>query len=147
MTDPHVHVEVNLVRSGSRWAVGWMTGVLVAGGLGSLVLFVRFFVNSFALPGVEPENPVRGGWYLLCCAIVLVTAPLTATVIGVVGKQKIYATVCAILALGGLVLAGLMTPSALDGIGVVRKPPAPAPTPRISQCVERSGGDTRCPGG
>ncbi|WP_185037161.1 hypothetical protein [Actinoplanes octamycinicus] len=130
-----------------RPAAGWMTGLLIVWLVGAPMLFVVALSCSFRLPDTEAKDPVRGGWFLLACAVLLVVAPLAATLIGVAGRRRIYASVCAVLTLGGLVLGGLMTPVALDEIGVVRRPPPPAPTPTISQCVERSGGDTRCPGG
>jgi hypothetical protein len=124
-----------------------MTASLTVWAIGAPVLFVLGLRDLFALPGVEPANPVRGGWYLLACAFLLIAGPLTATVAGMFRGPKIYTAVCAVLTLGGLVVGGLLAVAGLDETGLARRPAPPAPTPTISHCVEFSGGDTRCPGG
>lgn len=124
-----------------------MSGLLGIWVVGSAGLFLLGMRDLLTFGEVAAAHPVRGGWFLLGCAFVLVAAPLGAAVIGARGKQSIYAGVCAVLALGGLVLGGLVAVKGLQETGAIAKPAAVVPTPRVSQCVERSGGDTRCPGG
>jgi hypothetical protein len=124
-----------------------MSGLLGVWAVGSIVLFLLGMRDLLTFGAPAPAHAVRGGWFLLGCAFLLVVAPLAATVVGARGGQNVYAGVCAVLALGGLVLGGLVAVKGLQETGAISKPAAVVPTPRISQCIERSGGDTRCPGG
>ncbi len=124
-----------------------MSALLGVWVVGSIVLFLLGMRDLLTLGDTAPVHAVRGGWFLLGCAFLLVAAPLAATVVGVRGRQNVFAGVCAVLALGGLVLGGLVAVVGLQETGALSKPAAVVPTPRISQCIERSGGDTRCPGG
>ncbi|WP_436527339.1 hypothetical protein [Actinoplanes sp. HUAS TT8] len=121
-----------------------LLGVWVAG---SILLFLLGMRDLVTFDDVPPAHAVRGGWFLLGCAFLLVVAPLAATVIGASGGQNVYAGVCAVLALGGLVLGGLVAVRGLQETGAITRPAEVVPTPRVSHCVEFSGGDTRCPGG
>ncbi|WP_203827526.1 hypothetical protein [Actinoplanes palleronii] len=130
-----------------RDPAAWMTGLLVGGGVGGAVLSLLALRDLFSFADTEPAHPVRGGWFLLACAVLLVAAPLTATGIGVRHQRKIYATVCAVLSLAGLVAGGLIALSGLRETGLVEKPAPVVATTPARHCVELSGGDTRCPGG
>ncbi|MCW2142805.1 hypothetical protein BXY51_007395 [Actinoplanes cyaneus] len=124
-----------------------MSMLLGVWAVGSIVLFLLGMRDLFTFGDAAPAHSARGGAFLLGCAFLLVAAPLAATVIGALGGQTIYAGVCAVLALGGLVLGGLLAVKGLQETGAITKPAAVVPTQTTSHCVEFSGGDTRCPGG
>lgn len=123
-----------------------MSGLLGVWVVGSGVLFLLGMRDLLTFEDAAPTHAVRGGWFLLGCAFLLVTAPAGAAVVGLRGGQSVYAGVCAVLALGGLVLGGLVAVKGLQETGTISTPVV-VPTPTTWQCIERSGGDTRCPGG
>ncbi|MFI1992208.1 hypothetical protein [Actinoplanes sp. NPDC020271] len=124
-----------------------MSVLLGVWAVGSIVLFLLGMRDLFTFGDAAPAHAARGGAFLLACAFLLIAAPVAATVIGARGGQNVYAGVCAVLALGGLVLGGLLAVRGLQETGAITKPAVVVPTPRTSHCVEFSGGDTRCPGG
>ncbi|WP_143232164.1 hypothetical protein [Actinoplanes regularis] len=131
-------------------SAGRVPALLVLWGVGSPLLLLLGLRDLISFGDVEPSNRVRGGCFLLACAFLLIVAPLTAAVLAARAGRNIHAVVSAVLALGGLVVGGIIGVVGLQEVGLLRSSPAPAPPVNPSQptqCVELSGGDTRCPGG
>jgi hypothetical protein len=112
-------------------------------------LAVAAFFTGFRLPEADPlsaEQKAQSGSLILALAVVLVLPPAAATVVGVRHQRPVVASFCGLITVVGLAAGFLLVPWGLDGIGW-------KPTPVVTQvpppyhCVERSGGDTRCPGG
>ena len=112
-------------------------------------LAVAAFFTGFTLPGADPpadEQRARTGTLILALAVVLVLPPAAATVVGVRNRRPIAASFCGLITAVGLAAGLFLVPSGLDEFGPRSTPVVTHPQPP-GHCVERSGGDTRCPGG
>ena len=113
------------------------------------VLAALAFFTGFRLPEAGPlshKQAAKSGTLILALVVVLVVPPAAAAVAGFRNHRPIVASVCALITAAGLAAGFLLVPWGLNDLGWV---PAPAATHETtpSHCVERSGGDTRCPGG
>ncbi|SCG44009.1 hypothetical protein GA0070609_1408 [Micromonospora echinaurantiaca] len=78
----------------------------------------------------------------LLLALVAVGGPIVVAVAAFTGRLVRTGAVCLAVA---IVLGALVAPVAADAYRMQNPPPPPPPAPTV--CQERSGGDTRCPGG
>ncbi|WP_157437145.1 hypothetical protein [Actinoplanes subtropicus] len=133
-----------------RRAAGTIAAVMAVWLLAVPFLAVAAFFTGFTLPRAAPiaaGRQAEAGRLILALAVVLVLLPGAATVIGARYRRPIIAGLCGLITVVGLAAALLLVPAGMADLGWKATPariPAP-PTP--SRCIERSGGDTRCPGG
>ncbi len=112
------------------WLVGG--GALVLAAVG----------ESLAFLGESPsaEERARSAGYLLAAAWVAAGVPVLGLVLAAVVRSRAGVVVFSVLLLLGLAFAGL--------VGVERyRDRSAEPRAPVTVCQERSGGDTRCPGG
>jgi hypothetical protein len=72
--------------------------------------------------------------------VVLAVGPVVIVIAAAIGRLKRTAIVFSVIAVPALLLGGLEQEQ-------YARQHTPAPPPGYDHCVERSGGDTRCPGG
>jgi hypothetical protein len=112
-------------------------------------LAVAAFFTGFTLPGAHPpseEQQAKTGSLVLALVAVLVLLPAAAMVVGVRFQRPVAASFCGLITVLGLAVGVFLVPLGLEAVGW-RSTPAVTHVPQPSNCVERSGGDTRCPGG
>jgi hypothetical protein len=113
------------------------------------LLAVAAFVTGFTLPEAGPlsaADKVKSGTLILVLVVFLVLPPTAGAVVGVRHHRPVLASFCGLIAVAGLAAAIFLVPWGLDDLGW-KSTPAVTQVPLPDHCVERSGGDTRCPGG
>jgi len=107
------------------------------------------YFAGFRLPEAGPpshEQVIGRGTLILALIVVLVVLPAAAAVVGFRNHRPVAASLCGLITAAGLAAGLLLLPRGLGDLGW-NSAPAATPETTPSHCVERSGGDTRCPGG
>lgn len=113
-------------------------------------LAVATFAAAFTLPGASPpthEQAAESGTLMLVLAVVLVAPPAIGAVVGARNHRPVAATLCGLIAVVGLAAGYFLVQWGLDDLRWGKPAPAVTREAPPHQCIERSGGDTRCPGG
>ncbi|MGW0433937.1 DUF6234 family protein [Micromonospora sp. NPDC003197] len=119
--------------------LGWLIGLSIL--FSSWATVKPWFYDPGDDVALARQLDLEVAWWQLWFGLLLVGGPLLIAVLAAVGRFKITVVVFGIIGVLLAVPAGYL---ALDAWRTLH--PAPAP-PAPEHCIERSGGDTRCPGG
>lgn len=142
---PSLHPTPVRGQTGLRLTValltlGWLIGLGIL--FSSWVSVKPWFYDPGDDATLARQLDLEVAWWQLWFGVLLAGGPLLIGVLAAVGRFKITTVVYGILGVLLAVPAGYLV---LDAWRTLQPPPAPSPAPE--HCIERSGGDTRCPGG
>jgi hypothetical protein len=120
--------------------LGWLIGLGIL--FSSWVTVEPWFYDPGDDATLARQLDLESAWWQLWFGLLLAGGPLLVAGLAAVGRLKVTAVVYGVVVVLLTVPAGYLV---LDAWRTLQPPPEPPPAPE--HCIERSGGDTRCPGG
>jgi hypothetical protein len=114
----------------------WVAGLIVV----AYLVWAAMWQGWAAAHGSTPSSGVN--WTLILLALTVFLWPLLIAVVAKARRRKVATVIFSILGVMFLVPAAAVGYTAYQELR-----PASEPMPRVTQCMEHSGGDNRCPGG